>query len=134
MAYLGHEKGPKLSEILKRYKNELLGLKLSRGPGSYNISEKTIENIIKEEEREAKGQVETALVPFGYKVQKGEFFYRNYDGKTDCGLDLFYKLTKEEKKQLGRKYLKRDEEIFSPAEVKRQNDWLDDIKSRSNFG
>ena len=135
MAYLGKANGPRLSEILARNREMLLREAVKRrGDGPPRLSPKTIDNLIAQEiEEEAKGIVAPAGVPRGYGARRGEFFYRRLDIETDAGIDLFYGLTKQERKLLGDDYKFEHVELISPHEAEMQERARERIRGSGEF-
>jgi len=122
MAYLGHEKGPRLSRILERNRAELLlKLRKYRGFGPSTILPETIQNIIEiEEQEEEKGIVASAKIPVGLGVNPGEFLYERIDYETNSGIELYYTLTEQEQKALGEDYKQEKVQVMSPEQARIQ--------------
>jgi hypothetical protein len=106
MAFLGHSKGPKISEILKRNRKELESLteRVIYQTGDKKPTDLIGDMITEEEKKEAEGVV--AWAKFTREHKPNEFIYQ-----FDCGIKsgvygvrLHYTLTDEEMKMLGSGY------------------------------
>jgi hypothetical protein len=100
MAYLGHSKGPKMSEILKRNRIKLVAFLAldNKGKLSSNIADLL---IAEEERKERKGEVTPARIEDFCK--KGEFVY-TFDPGDEREARFHYTLDEEEIALLGESY------------------------------
>jgi len=120
MGFLGHKDGPRMSEILKRYRNELLHRVHLFGPDDIGISDDEVDMLLASEVSDEDQSLLTLVeIPVGYGARKGEFRYSRCIPETSKCIELFYRLTEGEKQQLGTEYKSKEVELVPHKKAKK---------------